>query len=123
MSFALVVAGMLAVTFGSRFAGLALARIAAAVLAPLPPLRPDRRVRRPDHAVARRRRGEGEIRLAAAALAALAAWRTKQLWVAIAVGMAAFWLSAESVLDRSVNAGARRASVAARGRSRRDRRR
>ena len=25
-------------------------------------------------------------------LAALAAWRTRQLWVAIAVGMVAFWL-------------------------------
>jgi branched-subunit amino acid transport protein len=25
-------------------------------------------------------------------LAALAAWRTKQLWLALAVGMATFWL-------------------------------
>jgi branched-subunit amino acid transport protein len=37
-------------------------------------------------------RGEGGIRLAAAALAGLAAWRTRQLAFAIAVGMAAFWL-------------------------------
>jgi branched-subunit amino acid transport protein len=37
-------------------------------------------------------RGEGGIRLAAAALSALAAWRTRRLGLAIAVGMAAFWL-------------------------------
>ncbi len=92
MSFVLVVAGMLAVTFGSRFAGLAwraslppfwvrfLHFVPIAVFAALitPALEGER--------------GEGEIRLAAAALAAFAAWRTKQLWVAIAAGMAAFWL-------------------------------
>ena len=37
-------------------------------------------------------RSEWGIRVAAAALAAVAAWRTRQLWVAIAVGMAVFWL-------------------------------
>jgi branched-subunit amino acid transport protein len=37
-------------------------------------------------------RGEGGIRVVAAALAAFTAWRTRQLALAIAVGMAAFWL-------------------------------
>ncbi len=37
-------------------------------------------------------RGEGGIRLLAAALAAFAAWRTSQLALAIAVGMISFWL-------------------------------
>lgn len=36
--------------------------------------------------------GEGGARLLAALLAALASWRLGQLWVSIAVGMAAFWL-------------------------------
>jgi branched-subunit amino acid transport protein len=37
-------------------------------------------------------RGEGGIRLVAATLAVVAAWRTKQLGLAIAVGMVSFWL-------------------------------
>jgi branched-subunit amino acid transport protein len=37
-------------------------------------------------------RNEWGIRITAAAIAAVAAWRTRQLWVAIAVGMAVFWL-------------------------------
>jgi branched-subunit amino acid transport protein len=83
---------MVAVTFGSRLAGLTLHRelppfwlrflhfVPIAVFAALvtPSLAGSR--------------GEGGIRLAAAALAAFAAWRTRQLAVAIAVGMAAFWL-------------------------------
>ena len=36
--------------------------------------------------------GEGDIRLLAAGLAALAAWRWKNLGLAIGVGLAAFWL-------------------------------
>lgn len=36
--------------------------------------------------------GEAGIRLIAAALAALALWRVKQLWLGIAVGMGVFWL-------------------------------
>jgi len=36
--------------------------------------------------------GEGEIRLAAAVATALAAWRTANLGLAIAVGMLTFWL-------------------------------
>jgi branched-subunit amino acid transport protein len=85
-------AGMLAVTFGSRLAGLTLRMnlppfwlrflhfVPIAVFAALvtPSLQGAR--------------GEGEIRLAAAALAALVAWRTRQLALAIGVGMAAFWL-------------------------------
>jgi len=92
MSFWLTVAGMVAVTFGSRYAGLALRAdlpdfwvrflhfVPIAVFASLvaPSLEGNR--------------SEWEIRLAAAALAAVAAWRTRQLWVAIAVGMGAFWL-------------------------------
>jgi branched-subunit amino acid transport protein len=83
---------MVAVTFGSRLAGLTLHRelppfwlrflnfVPISVFAAL---------------VATSltgSRGEGGIRIAAAALAAFAAWRTRQLAVAIAVGMAAFWL-------------------------------
>lgn len=92
MTFWATVAGMLAVTFGSRYAGLALRTdlpafwvrflhfVPIAVFAALvtPSLQGGQ--------------GEGEIRLAAACLASVAAWRTRQLWVAIAVGMVAFWL-------------------------------
>jgi branched-subunit amino acid transport protein len=83
---------MLAVTFGSRLAGLLvqlrlppfwlrfLHFVPIAVFAALvtPSLEGSR--------------GEGGIRVAAAALAGVAAWRTRQLAVAIGVGMAAFWL-------------------------------
>lgn len=92
MTFWATVAGMLAVTFGSRYAGLALRTelpafwvrflhfVPIAVFAALvtPSLAGDR--------------NEWQIRLVAAGLAAVAAWRTKQLWAAIAVGMIAFWL-------------------------------
>jgi len=92
MSFWLTVAGMVAVTFGSRYAGLVrrsdlpdfwarfLHFVPIAVFASLvtPYLGGGL--------------GEGEIRTVAAAVAAFAAWRTRQLWVAIAVGMAVFWL-------------------------------
>ena len=37
-------------------------------------------------------RGEGEIRIVAAAAAAIFAWRTRQLSLALIVGMAVFWL-------------------------------
>jgi len=92
VSFWLTLAGMVAVTFGSRYAGLVgstdlpafwlrfLQFVPIAVFASLvsPALEGGR--------------GEWQIRVAAAALAAAAAWRTRRLWVAIAVGMAAFWL-------------------------------
>jgi branched-subunit amino acid transport protein len=92
MSFWLTLGGMVVVTFGSRYAGLArradvpdfwarfLHFVPIAVFASLvtPYLQGDR--------------GEGEIRVAAALVAALVAWRTRQLWLAIAVGMAVFWL-------------------------------
>ena len=92
MSFALVVLGMLAVTFGSRLVGLSLRTplppfwvrflrfVPVAVFAALvtPNLAGDR--------------GEWPERLVAALLAALAAWRTRQLWVGILGGMLAFWL-------------------------------
>lgn len=92
MTFWLTVAGMLVVTFGSRLAGLGLRTrlppfwtrflhfVPIAVFASLvtPSLQG--------------RGSEGEIRLVAAAIAALAAWRTRQLWVAIAAGMIVFWL-------------------------------
>ncbi len=92
MSFWLTLTGMAVVTFGSRFAGLALRvelpafwirflhfvpiAVFAALVSPS--------IEGP--------RGEWPIRVTAAVLAAVAAWRTRQLWVAIAVGMAAFWL-------------------------------
>ena len=92
MSFWLTLAGMVAVTFGSRYAGLVLRAdlpdfwvrflhfvpiaVFAALVTPY----------------VEGGSGEGEIRLAAVVVAALAAWRTKQLWVAISAGMIAFWL-------------------------------
>lgn len=92
MSFWLTVAGMLVVTFGSRLAGLGLRAqlppfwtrflhfVPIAVFAAIvtPSLQGSQ--------------GEGEIRVAAAILAGIAAWRTRQLWVAIVAGMIAFWL-------------------------------
>lgn len=91
MTFWLTVAGMVAVTFGSRYAGLAL------------------RVELPDFWVrclhfvpiavfaalvtpsVEGGYGEGEIRVAAAAVATIVAWRTRNLGLAIALGMLAFW--------------------------------
>jgi branched-subunit amino acid transport protein len=92
MSFWFTCAGMVAVTFGSRLSGLTLRLnlpafwvrflhfVPIAVFAALvtPSLQGSR--------------GEGGIRVVAAALAAVVAWRTRQLAVAIAAGMAAFWL-------------------------------
>ena len=92
MTFWLTLAGMVVVTFGSRYAGLArrtdlpdfwlrfLHFVPIAVFAALvtPSLQGGL--------------GEGEIRFLAAVVAALTAWRTRQLWVAIAVGMIVFWL-------------------------------
>lgn len=92
MTFWLTCAGMLAVTFGSRLVGLTLHAelppfwlrflhfVPIAVFAALvtPSLQGAR--------------GEGGIRVAAACAAGLVAWRTRQLALAIAVGMAAFWL-------------------------------
>jgi branched-subunit amino acid transport protein len=92
MSFWATCGGMVAVTFGSRLAGLRLqARlppfwlrflhfVPIAVFAALvtPSLEGTR--------------GEGGIRLAAAALVVAVAWRTRQLALTVAVGMAAFWL-------------------------------
>lgn len=92
MSFWVTCAGMVAVTFGSRLAGLTMRMrlppfwlrflhfVPIAVFAALvtPSLQGSR--------------GEGGIRVAAAVLAAVVAWRTRQLALAIAVGMAAFWL-------------------------------
>lgn len=92
MTFWLTVAGMLAVTFGSRYAGLALRFelpdfwlrflhfVPIAVFAALvtPSLEGGL--------------GEGEIRVAGAVAAGLVAWRTANLGLAIALGMIAFWL-------------------------------
>ena len=111
MSFWLTVAGMVAVTFGSRYAGLALRTdlpdfwvrflhfVPIAVFAALvtPYLEGDL--------------GEWGIRVTAAAVAVFAAWRTRQLWVAIAVGMV---LAAFLFIRRMANVtnvtGIRRAS-------------
>ena len=91
MNFYLVVAGMVAVTFGSRLAGLF-------VSAPLPPfwLRFMRFVPiavfaalvTPNIAGSS---GEGTVRVFAAAICGLLAWRTQQLWIGLFAGMAAFW--------------------------------
>lgn len=92
MTFWAVVTGMAAVTFGSRLAGLSLQRelppfwlrflhfVPIAVFAALvtPSLAGER--------------GEGEIRLAAAALTAGVAWRTRSLGIALLAGLAAFWV-------------------------------
>jgi len=92
MSFWFTCAGMVAVTFGSRLAGLTvrlrlpafwlrfLHFVPIAVFAALvtPSLQGSR--------------GEGGIRVVAAALSGVVAWRTRQLAVAIVAGMAAFWL-------------------------------
>ncbi len=92
MTFWAACIGMLAVTFGSRLVGLTLQMrlppfwlrflhfVPIAVFAALvtPSLQGSR--------------GEGGIRVAAAALGAVVAWRTRQLAFAIAAGLAAFWL-------------------------------
>jgi branched-subunit amino acid transport protein len=92
MSFWPTCLGMLAVTFGSRLAGLLVRMrlrpfwlrflhfVPIAVFAALitPSLEGSR--------------GEGGIRVAAAALAAVVAWRTRHLAATIAVGIATFWL-------------------------------
>ncbi|HZQ82958.1 MAG TPA: AzlD domain-containing protein [Gaiellaceae bacterium] len=92
MSFWFTCGGMLAVTFGSRLSGLTLRMrlpafwlrflhfVPIAVFAALvtPSLQGSR--------------GEGGIRVAAAVLSGVVAWRTKQLALAIAAGMVAFWL-------------------------------
>ena len=92
MTFWLTVAGMVAVTFGSRLAGLSLR-------APLPPfwlrflhfvpIAVFAALVTPSLAGGR---GEGEIRVVAAGIAALAAWRFKNLGLAIGAGLVAFWL-------------------------------
>lgn len=92
MTFWLTVAGMVAVTFGSRYAGLALRTelpafwvrflhfVPIAVFAALvtPSLEGGL--------------GEGEIRVAGAGLTTLVAWRTRNLGLSIAAGMLAFWV-------------------------------
>ena len=92
MTFWLTLAGMVAVTYGSRLAGLTLRTtlpdfwlrflhfVPIAVFAALvtPSLQGNR--------------GEGEIRVVAAVIVALAAWRTRNLAIALGAGLAAFWL-------------------------------
>jgi branched-subunit amino acid transport protein len=92
MSFWATCGGMLAVTFGSRIAGLTMQMrlppfwlrflhfVPIAVFAALvtPSLQGSR--------------GEGGIRLVAALFAAFVAWRTRNLGLAIAAAMTAFWL-------------------------------
>ena len=92
MTFWIVLAGMVAVTFGSRYAGLALRAdlpafwvrflhfVPISVFAALvtPSLEGGL--------------GEGEIRFVGAVVTALAAWRTKSLGISIAAGMVVFWL-------------------------------
>jgi branched-subunit amino acid transport protein len=92
VSFELVVLGMVAVTFGSRLLGLFLT-------VPLPPfwLRFIRFVPIAVFAALvtpslEGSRGEGVERVIAAVICGVLAWRTKQLWIGLFAGMAAFWL-------------------------------
>jgi branched-subunit amino acid transport protein len=92
VTFWATLAGMVVVTFGSRYAGLALRTelpafwvrflhfVPISVFAALvtPSLAGDM--------------GEGEIRVAGAVVAVFAALRTRSLGVSIAAGMLAFWL-------------------------------
>ena len=92
MTFWIVLAGMVAVTFGSRYAGLALRTelpafwvrflhfVPISVFAALvtPSLEGGL--------------GEGEIRFVGAIVTVLVAWRTKSLGISIAAGMVATWL-------------------------------
>jgi branched-subunit amino acid transport protein len=92
VTFWIALAGMVAVTFGSRYAGLALRTelpafwvrflhfVPIAVFAALvtPSLEGGF--------------GEGEIRFVGAVATALVAWRTRSLGLSIAAGMLAFWL-------------------------------
>jgi branched-subunit amino acid transport protein len=92
VTFWLALAGMVAVTFGSRYAGLALRTelpafwvrflhfVPIAVFAALVTPSIEGGL------------GEGEIRFVGAVVTALAAWRTKSLGLSIAAGMVAFWL-------------------------------
>ncbi len=93
MNMLLVIAGMVVVTYGPRLAGVLLGDVAvppfwerflrfvpiavfAALVAPALP----------------GQQGEWAVRLAAAVIAAIAIWRTRQLWIGVLVGMIAFWL-------------------------------
>jgi branched chain amino acid efflux pump len=92
VTFWIALAGMVAVTFGSRYAGLALRTelpdfwvrflhfVPISVFAALitPSLEGGL--------------GEGEIRLVGAVATTLVAWRTKSLGISIAAGMIVFWL-------------------------------
>jgi branched-subunit amino acid transport protein len=92
MTFWLTMAGMVTVTYGSRLVGLTVRTnlpgfwlrflhfVPIAVFAALvtPSLQGNR--------------GEGGIRLAAAVVVALAAWRTRNLAIALVAGLAVFWL-------------------------------
>ena len=93
MSATLVIALMALVTYGPRLAGFALSGVKVSgfwlrflhfvpitVFAALivPALPGDE--------------GEVGVRLIAAALAGLALWRVRRLWVGVAVGMGVFWL-------------------------------
>ena len=92
MTFWIALAGMVAVTFGSRYAGLALRTelpafwvrflhfVPIAVFAALVTPSIEGGL------------GEGEIRFVGAVVTAGAAWRTKSLGLSIAAGMVAFWL-------------------------------
>lgn len=91
MNFWLILVGMVAVTFGSRLAGLLVTK-------PLPPFWV-RFMRFVPVAVfaalvtpnLEGARGEGLERVAAAVICGALAWRTKQLWIGLFAGMLVFW--------------------------------
>lgn len=92
MSFWLTVAGMVAVTFGSRYAGLAVRTEPAPFwrrFLHFVPIAVFAALVTPSLAGGS---GEAEIRLVAVLLAVLIAWRTRSLGIALAAGMIVFWL-------------------------------
>jgi branched-subunit amino acid transport protein len=92
VTFWLALAGMVAVTFGSRYAGLALRTDLPAFwvrFLHFVPIAVFAALVTPSLAGGL---GEGEIRVVGAGATALVAWRTKSLGLSIAAGMLAFWL-------------------------------
>ena len=92
MTFWIVLAGMVAVTFGSRYAGLALRADMPAFWVRFLHFVPVSVFPALVTPSLEGGLGEGEIRFVGAVVTVLAAWRTKSLGISIAAGMVAFWL-------------------------------
>ena len=92
MTFWLALAGMVAVTFGSRYAGLALRTELPAFWVRFLHFVPISVFAALDTPSLEGGLGEGEIRVVGALATSLVAWRTRNLGISIAAGMLAFWL-------------------------------